>query len=409
MGTSEYHNHCFSCSSPYTWGPSLQEDSTVFWGREDVFEFLRIHLWGEKCNKIIVLQGERRIGKTSILHQLKKRQIFGVNPVVYFDLQARYANWHSIPEFLYHFSRRLMSEASLSLDLQVDQKDFVIACKEDYDLFESWLDKLELELDKRGQQIIIVFDEFEKLLGRRFDERINPYLVEELLQYLRSVMLSRKRLNWIIAGSWTNITKQHDYFSSHFEMALSYWISYLKREDAISLIQEPVRSYLLYEQDALERILFMTGCHPFYIQILCDELFNRACKLNRHRISADDINEVVDYCLTQVAETHFRMVWASLAGSSSRHVLATVAMAAKDPYEFISKDTMLHYLHPSILAQDEHTFYTALNANIRELVRRELIEISHDGNHLRIRYELLYRWLCEFKPLTTVLQEELKS
>ena len=44
----------------------------MFVGRQDVFDFVREHLLGTYQNNVIVLHGQRRTGKTSILYRLNE-------------------------------------------------------------------------------------------------------------------------------------------------------------------------------------------------------------------------------------------------------------------------------------------------------------------------------------------------
>ena len=57
--------------NPYIAGSPVK-DATMFFGREDVYAWLRQHLHGAYQDNIIVLYGERRSGKTSILYQMKE-------------------------------------------------------------------------------------------------------------------------------------------------------------------------------------------------------------------------------------------------------------------------------------------------------------------------------------------------
>ncbi|MCB0174040.1 MAG: AAA-like domain-containing protein [Anaerolineae bacterium] len=398
----------FPRNSPYVWGQPLDKNSAVFFGREDVFEFLRTRFWGEERNKIIALQGERRMGKTSILYQIEKRKLFGSYRVVFFDFQGRYANTSSIQEFFYGFARRVRSEARLPNELQIEKSQFFVADREYYEIFDAWLDRVEEELERRDTQIVILVDEFEKLLGRRFDSgEKNAQLIEELLQHLRSMMLTRKRLNWIITGSWSLVTKQREYFSSLFGMALSHWIGYLERNDAMALIQTPVQDFLSYDQAAIERILQLTGGHPYHIQIMCDELFNRAREFSNRQITVSDVDRVIEYTLKQVTETNFRMVWASLRNPISRKVLASIAEAMRDPFTPVYTGEVFRFLRRRSPSLSEDSFFAVLDIDDGELVRRELIQLHEvEPDRVRIRSELLYSWLRKAKPLTTVLREE---
>ena len=57
--------------NPYIIGKPLREGE-LFFGREDVFQYIRQNLKGEYRDNIIILHGQRRTGKTSILYQLRK-------------------------------------------------------------------------------------------------------------------------------------------------------------------------------------------------------------------------------------------------------------------------------------------------------------------------------------------------
>lgn len=56
-------------TNPYIFGSPVK-DREMFFGREDVFHILREHLIGTYQDNIVMLYGQRRTGKTSILYQL---------------------------------------------------------------------------------------------------------------------------------------------------------------------------------------------------------------------------------------------------------------------------------------------------------------------------------------------------
>lgn len=397
----------FPESTPYVWGLPLSPDSQIFYGREDVFEFLEDRFFGAERNKIVALQGERRMGKTSILYQLERRKLFQNYRLVFFDFQGRAANINSINEFFFNLARRIKRDAKLPATLPVE-RDFFFDPKRDYnEIFEEWLDIVGEFLEKKDTQIIILFDEFERLLGRRFEDNVNfnPQLVEELLQYLRSLMLTRKRLNWIIAGSWGLVARQREYFSSVFGMAINCHVGYLKREDAISLIVQPVQKYISYDQDAIERILQLTGGHPYYLQMICDTVFSFAKGSNRHRIQLNDVNQLDT--MPKDIKLSLAQLWSSFTAPSCRKVLSAVAESMQHPGNFAYKKNVLNYIHRKAPTFSENDFYSVLDPEFGELINRELIEIhNRDSEKIRIHNELLYRWLMKYKPLSTVIREE---
>ena len=72
--------------NPYVAGNPIRSQD-IFFGREDVFEFIRNKLGLTRKNISIVLHGERRTGKTSILYQIENGRLGESFVPVYIDLQ----------------------------------------------------------------------------------------------------------------------------------------------------------------------------------------------------------------------------------------------------------------------------------------------------------------------------------
>jgi AAA+ ATPase superfamily predicted ATPase len=73
--------------NPYIAGAPVVE-SSMFFGREDVFRWIENSLTGKFVDHILVIHGQRRVGKTTVLKQipnfLPKTYI-----QVFYDLQGR--------------------------------------------------------------------------------------------------------------------------------------------------------------------------------------------------------------------------------------------------------------------------------------------------------------------------------
>ena len=58
--------------NPYiTGGPIKPKSKGMFFGRDDVFKFIKDNISSAAQKNVLILQGERRSGKTSILYQVK--------------------------------------------------------------------------------------------------------------------------------------------------------------------------------------------------------------------------------------------------------------------------------------------------------------------------------------------------
>ena len=59
-------------NNPYRAGPPIKHEK-MFFGRDHIFSEVHAHLVGEHPNHPIVIYGQRRMGKTSVLFQMERR------------------------------------------------------------------------------------------------------------------------------------------------------------------------------------------------------------------------------------------------------------------------------------------------------------------------------------------------
>lgn len=89
--------------NPYVIGVPLTGE-VGFYGRRAVFNFVEDTLNTEQQN-VMVLYGQRRVGKTSLLHQLARRLKNSEVLPIYFDLQGRAQQ--SLGQVLYELTRTI--------------------------------------------------------------------------------------------------------------------------------------------------------------------------------------------------------------------------------------------------------------------------------------------------------------
>src|SRR6185503_20707351 len=91
--------------NPYIAGSPVK-DAAMFFGREDVYAWLRQHLRGVYQHNAIVLYGERRSGKTSVLYQMKDKVGDPLYVPVLLDLQGM--GLEGIDGFLWEVARKIV-------------------------------------------------------------------------------------------------------------------------------------------------------------------------------------------------------------------------------------------------------------------------------------------------------------
>src|SRR5579859_1657572 len=155
LGLKESHKEFSYIPNPYSTGTPTR-DNKMFYGREADMDFLKDNLT-RPTKTVIVLYGQRRSGKTTMLYQLINAFALEKHIPVLIDMQ-RLSYRISIKSFLY--------KVALSI-AQAMQKKGISICKPelvDFDVeptiaFDSFLDTVEVQLSE--QKLILMIDEFE--------------------------------------------------------------------------------------------------------------------------------------------------------------------------------------------------------------------------------------------------------
>lgn len=270
--------------NPYVAGaPVLDED--MFFGRRELVDRIlqTIH------NNSLLIYGERRIGKTSIQHQLKRRLENLVDPgyvfhPVYVDLQGT-------PEtrFFGTIADDVFDELAASLDGLRPGKD--TAGEYDYRDFVRDIREVIKALQRRTVKhvkLVLLIDEVDEL--NEYDPRIN--------QKLRSLFMKNFAENMVAVVSGVEIKKQ-------WEREGSPWYNFFEEieveplapQEARDLIERPIESIFRLEGGVVERIIALTAGKPYLIQKLCVSLVTRLYAQHRSRITVADVDEVAGQLL----------------------------------------------------------------------------------------------------------------
>src|SRR5688572_2584837 len=169
--------------NPYVIGVPLT-DAAAFYGRQDFFHFIRDVLDAEQQN-VIVLYGQRRIGKTSVLHRAAQwlRDEGGWSPV-YFDLQGK--ERLSLGEVLANLAQ------TISRRLSLDKPD-AARFDEDGRYFSDYF--LPLAFSRlQDRRLVLLFDEFDVLS----DELASPRAASEtLFPYLQDLIATQRQVGFV--------------------------------------------------------------------------------------------------------------------------------------------------------------------------------------------------------------------
>jgi AAA+ ATPase superfamily predicted ATPase len=235
-------------------------------------------------NNSLLLHGERRIGKTSLQHQLKRRLEELQDPAfvfypVYIDLQGTPEEkfFSTLAEEIFEELQPALEglEPASSLAGEYGYREFIKDLRQ-------VLKRLR-DHDERQARLVLLIDEVDEL--NSYDSRVNQKLrslfmksfAENLVAVVSGVAIKRE---WDREGSpWYNFFEEID-------------VGPIDPEDARELVERPVHGVVRLEEEAVDRILEVTGCRPYRIQKLCMNLVNRMYEEGGSRITVADVDAV---------------------------------------------------------------------------------------------------------------------
>ncbi|MGB7440592.1 MAG: AAA family ATPase [Coleofasciculaceae cyanobacterium] len=358
--------------SPYIVGLPLTKEQEIFIGRTDLsFRLEKLIL--DRRRPPILLYGQRRMGKTSLLNNLGRLLPNSIIPM-FVDLQGPASSASDNAGFLYNLARGMRDSAQRQASLTLPPLSREDLTTDPFTNFDEWLDKVEQTL--QNNTALLALDEFEKLdeaiTKGRFDE-------QDVLGMLRHLIQHRRRFKVLLAGSHT--IEEFQRWASYLINVQVLHISYLQEPEARQLIERPVKDFTLrYEPDAVERVLALTRCHPCLVQLLCSEIValkNEQEVSVRRLARLEDIEEAVPEALSS-GSFFFADIELNQIDKASLAVLRF--LAAQGEGAIVKKETLFRQ------------FRGNLDSCLSLLLRRELIEPVGDGYGFQV--ELIRRWFA---------------
>lgn len=373
----ETATHPQEIDNPYIVGVPLTEQQEIFVGRTDIVARIE-QLLVDQRRPPLLLYGQRRMGKTSLLRNLGRLLPRTVVPL-FVDGQ-RIALASDYADLLYNLAREMSRSAEQQRNLILPPLDYPTLTAKPFTSFDEWLDDVEQCLESQAYQtVLLTLDEFEMLdaaLAKgRFDET-------DLLSTLRHMVQHRPRFKVMLAGSHS--LEEFQRWAGYLINVQVIKIGYLAEEEACQLIQEPIKNFgLAYEPEASRRVLELTRGHPALVQLLCYELINlkneqlpRQTNEEKTIAARTDVEAAIRPALVS-GSFFFTDIAQNQIDEAGRRVLRS--MAAYGEGAVISRE---------VLDQDQ----TDLDETLALLFQRDLIEPA--GNGFRFQVELIRRWFA---------------
>ncbi|BAZ87699.1 hypothetical protein [Dolichospermum compactum] len=257
---------------------STVEDKNMFYGRDQLINVLLSSIRNASSAKSLVIYGQKRAGKSSVLYHLKQQLGLPIIPVS-FSIGDIIGDDFSVGTFLYRIIQ-CIEDAFEDLNDQgypaIDVKRPTLdELQQNSQLqFQDYMTNLRKSLKKveayKDAKIMLLIDEFSYIYGEIMRGRIQDTFMKSW-----KALLEKRHFGAVLVGQDT-MPQFIAHFPNEFQVAESQRISYLADDDARCLIIDPIRiidtSESRYKGDAVNLLLRLTAGSPYYIQIFCNRL-----------------------------------------------------------------------------------------------------------------------------------------
>lgn len=400
--------------NPYqVWASSSTvTDPQMFFGRDEMLNNLVSAISSSLGVKSLVIYGQKRAGKSSILYHLEQRLTMPIIPVRFSigdiqgsdtaDSQDGDVNGNeSVSAFFYRVVYRIKSKFEALEEegypaLNIEQPRFADIQQNPQPYFYEYMDNLKKALRRepryKGAKLVLLIDEFTYIYSGIKRGSISPTFMslwKAILQegYFGSVLVGQDTMSQFLNN-----------FPNELQVADKQRVSYLAQHDAHRLIDEPIcmkipgtsKTESRYKGDAIPRLTELTANSPYYIQIFCDRLVSYMNRKKLVRITDADVDKVRDELIKGT-------------NSLDRNYFDNLISSDIDETNRISQDQSLTVLREiatgapsrqSWCDSSKITVETAIPIGtiLDDLVEREVLE-KEGKSRYRIRVELFKYWL----------------
>jgi tetratricopeptide (TPR) repeat protein len=398
--------------NPYeAWAASNQvTDRDMFKGRESLIQELSRLYDVSTQRKMIVIWGQKRAGKSSILYHFKDRineqAIRSEHPkVIAFGLSMGDIQDYTLADLFYRISREMdkaftgvLKQRGITLEKHPITRD---EFKDDP--FGVFRDYAEIRIDQVKQYIgdfnpLIIIDEFTYIYQEILNKRLSP-------NFMRGwkALAERRMFSFLLCG----IDEMPDFiraYPNEFAIAEPVRVSYLDDESARELIEQPIwdhhRDRSRFQERALVRIRELTGNSAFYIQIFNNRLVNYLNDEQTGYVTEADVNEAAN-----------QLVWGTYSLNLVTHFdnLTRFKDNSDDPDNIKLEGVVLRCIanltrtqqyasREAILAEFDANYHEQIKSILSTLVTREVLRSRESHNQYMFIVGLFKEWLNKNLP-----------
>jgi len=319
---------------------SLEE----FYGRKDEIKDIYDNIGFKDNPQGVVVVGERRIGKSSLLYNayLRKNEYLK-NPndyiFIFLDMQGETIN--SSEDFFRILLIKLEQEFGIPIEINDKLTNY-----------ENLKDVILPRLADKGYKTVLFIDEYDVLA-------LNKNISSTFYGNLRYIVQNYP-VGYVVATFMEPETLTKESGSPLLNVAHPIHLGLFKREEALELIEKPSMDGCVSLKDDAEYILDIAGQHPLFAQIACSKLFE--CK---SRNSLIDYKKIKRKFLDE-SIYHFNNLWKKYLNNKEKNVI--IMLARGDPIKDSEKYVMDNLVRKGYVIEDKEK-YCIFSSAFKEFVK----------------------------------------
>ncbi|MDH6341350.1 AAA+ ATPase superfamily predicted ATPase [Parabacteroides sp. PFB2-12] len=374
-------------------------DTKMFYGRNEIIKKITEAIITTD-SKQVVIYGQKRSGKSSVLYHLKK-SLEATNKTfcISFSIGNIFENI-STETFFYKITDLIAEELeNYNTEVPIFKSPTFSEFKEAPNPADFFRKQIRLfkkacsTLDEwKDKKIVIMIDEFTYIYTAIKKGKISDGFMK---QWKAITQNEDSMFSSVLVGQ-DIFPMFKEEFPNEFGITQDERLTYLSKEDAVRLIEEPIGKTKSggnrFIGDALETIIDYTSCNPYYIQIFCARLVSEMNRKKYIQVTSADVKKNADSFINGgQALTDDKFDNLLNAGEEhdiqrykqevSKEILKNVATNAKF-IGFCKRDQI------SIKTKD-----IDIDEVLKDLVKREVLEQREDS--YKIQVKLFQEWLLK--------------
>ena len=377
--------------NPYAEGAPVQ-DRRMFFGRDALLAIL-VDTFHRNDATCVVIYGQKRVGKSSVLHHLQEELRPPVLAAKLSLLEIASKIDHGTLLFLIAtaFHRRLeeLEDAGYpSLDLDRPDLAAFTGSSTPNLHFDAYMHDMRLRMRRsdtyRDWRLVLLLDEFTVL----YSAIERGALPREFMKSWKA-MLEGKMFSSVVVGN-DLMPRFLRAFPNEFQVARQEPVSYLDQDSAEALITEPVAlpgGESRYRGDSVQRVIELTARSPYYIQLFCNRLVQHMNRLRQPLIGPAHVDAVAASLVQgerALPQEQFDNLLTPGDADVSELRDDVVLAVLKGALEGVGKDVYLDGRKARELTDGQRV--------VEDLLRRDVIELAAEGRY-RIKVGLFAEWL----------------